>query len=34
MVGKEIFNEILTSPKLKELMGIPEPEEITEDYDS
>ncbi len=34
MDGKEIFKEILKSPKLKELMGIPETEEIKEDYDS
>lgn len=34
MDGKEIFNEILKSPKLKELLGIPDSEEINEDYDS
>jgi len=34
MDGKEIFNEILKSPKLKELLGVPDSEEINEDYDS
>ncbi len=34
MDGREIFNEILKSPKLKELLGVPESEEINEDYDS
>ena len=34
MDGKEIFKEILKSPKLKELVGVPESEEIKEDYDS
>jgi len=33
MDGKEIFKEILKSPKLKELVGVPETEEIEEDYD-
>ena len=34
MDGKEIFKEILKSPKLKELVGVPKSEEIKEDYDS
>lgn len=34
MDGKEIFNEILKSRKMKELLGVPESEEINEDYDS
>ena len=34
MDGREIFNEILKSPKLKELLGVTESEEINEDYDS
>lgn len=34
MDGKEIFNEILKSPKMKELLEVPESEEINEDYDS
>ena len=32
MDGKEIFNEILKSRKMKELLGVPESEEINEDY--
>ena len=34
MDGKEIFNEIMKSPKMKELLGVPDSEEIQEDYDS
>lgn len=34
MDGKEIFNEILKSRKMKELLGVPESEEINENYDS
>lgn len=34
MDGKEIFNEILKSRKMKELLGVPESEEINEDYES
>ena len=34
MDGKEIFDEILKSHKMKELLGVPESEEINEDYDS
>ena len=34
MDGKEIFNEILKSPKMKELLGVPDSEEIQESYDS
>lgn len=34
MDGKEIFNEILKSQKMKELLGVPESEEINENYDS
>lgn len=33
MDGKEIFNEILKSPQLKELIGAPTTEEINEEYD-
>lgn len=34
MDGKEIFNEIVKSQKLKALLGIPESEDINDDYDS
>lgn len=34
MDGKEIFNEILKSQKMKELLGVPESEEINENFDS
>ena len=34
MDGKEIFNEILKSRKMKELLGVHESEEINENYDS
>jgi len=34
MDGKEIFNEILKSRKMKELLGVPESEEINENYDT
>lgn len=34
MDGKEIFNEILKSQKMKALLGVPDSEEINEDYDS
>lgn len=34
MDGKEIFNEILKSQKMKALLGVPESEDINEDYDS
>lgn len=34
MDGKEIFNEILKSRKMKELLGVPESEEIKENYNS
>ena len=34
MDGKEIFNEIVKSQKLKVLLGVPEPEDINDDYDS
>lgn len=34
MEGKEIFNEILKSPKMKELIGVALDEEIKEDFDS
>ena len=33
MDGKEIFKEILKSPKMKELLGIPESDEIHEDFE-
>lgn len=34
MNQKEIFKEILSSPKMKELLGVPITEEIKEDFDS
>ena len=34
MDGKEIFNEIMQSPKLRELLNIPDGEEICEEFDS
>ncbi len=34
MDGKEIFNEIVKSQKLKVLLGVPESEDINDDYDS
>lgn len=34
MDGKEIFNEILKSPKMKTLLGVSESEEINESYDA
>ena len=34
MDGKEIFDELMQSSKLKDLLGIPEEEYITEDFDS
>ena len=34
MDGKEIFDEILKSSKLKELIGVPETEQLNEDFDS
>ena len=34
MDGKEIFNEIMKSPQMKELLNIPTSEDIHEDYDS
>jgi hypothetical protein len=34
MDGKEIFDEILKSPLMKELLGVPESEEIKEDFNS
>ena len=34
MDAKEIFNEILKSPKMKELLGVPENEDIKESFDS
>lgn len=34
MDGKEIFDEILKSSKMKELLGVPESEEIKESFDS
>lgn len=34
MDGKEIFYEILKSRKMKELLGVPESEEINENYDT
>ncbi len=34
MDGKEIFNEILKSSRMKELLGVPESEEINENDDS
>lgn len=34
MDGKEIFEVILSSTKMKELLGVPETEEIKEDYNS
>ncbi len=34
MEGKDIFNEILKSPKMKELIGVALDEEIKEDFDS
>lgn len=34
MDGKEIFDEIMQSPRLKSLIGIPEDGNIPEDYDS
>ena len=34
MDGKEIFDEILKSSKLKELIGVPESEQLNEDFDS
>lgn len=33
MTGNEIFNEILKSPQLKELLNVPEGEEIDAQYD-
>lgn len=32
MDGKEIFKEILKSPQMKELLGVPLDEKIQEDY--
>lgn len=34
MEGKEIFKEILKSPKMKELLGVPESDEIQEDFET
>lgn len=34
MNGNEIFKEILKSPKLKVLLGVPLNEEIDEDYEA
>ena len=34
MDGKELFHEILKTPKMKELLGVPESEEIKEDFGS
>lgn len=34
MDPKEIFNEILKSPEMKELLGVPENEDIKESFDS
>lgn len=33
MDGKEIFNEILKSPRMKELLGVPEDSEIDETFE-
>jgi hypothetical protein len=34
MDGKEIFNEIMQSPRLKEMLNVPDGEEICEDFES
>lgn len=34
MNGQEIFNEILKSPKLKERLGIPEQQDLSENLES
>ena len=34
MDGKEIFDEIMKSPRLKELLGVPEDSDISEDFNS
>lgn len=34
MDGKEIFDELMQSSKLKELLGVAEDESITEDFES
>lgn len=34
MDGKEIFDEIMKSLKMKELLGVPKSEEMQENYDS
>lgn len=34
MDGKEIFDEIMKSPKMKELLNVPESDEIMETFDT
>lgn len=34
MDGKEIFDEIMRSPRLKDLLGVPEDSDITEDFNA
>lgn len=34
MDGKEIFNEIMKSPRLKDLLGVPVDSELSEDYNA
>lgn len=34
MDGKEIFYEIMKSPRLKDLLGVPEDSDITEDFNT
>ena len=34
MNGKEIFDEMMKSPKLKEIIGLTESDEVKEAYDS
>ena len=33
MEGRDLFNEILKSPKLKEILGVSELDDIQEDFD-
>lgn len=34
MDGKEIFDEIMKSPRLKDLLGVPEDSDIIEDFNA
>jgi hypothetical protein len=34
MDGKEIFDEIMKSPRLKELLGVPEEKDLQESYEA